>query len=65
MCTQTSGGNWGPAAPQPTWDAGQLAREQAQRLYNQQLQRQPQQQSQQRSVAHDLAGKPYAVLSVP
>jgi len=44
---QNAGGGWGNASSQAPLDTGQLAREQAQRLYNQQLQRQPQQQQQQ------------------
>ncbi|DBA83956.1 hypothetical protein WJX77_009116 [Trebouxia sp. C0004] len=43
----TAGGGRGNGSSQASLDTGQLAREQAQRLYNQQLQRQPQQQPQQ------------------
>ncbi len=61
---QSAGGGWGNGASQTSLDTGQLAREQAQRLYNQQLQRQPQQQQQQQhyhnfqrpSLPHGLSG---------
>ena len=59
---QSTGGGWGNGSSQTPLDTGQLAREQAQRLYNQQLQRQPQQQQQhyhnfQRpSLPHGLSG---------
>ncbi|KAL0028826.1 hypothetical protein WJX79_010193 [Trebouxia sp. C0005] len=60
----SAGGQWGNGASQTSLDTGQLAREQAQRLYNQQLQRQPQQQQQQQhfhnfqrpSLPHGLSG---------
>lgn len=58
------GGGWGAAPSQ--WDAGQVAREQAQRLYNQQMQqaqRHPQQHQHQQpnmragsAVPQDLGG---------
>ena len=47
------GGGWGAAPLQ--WDAGQVAREQAQRLYNQQMQ-QAQRHPQQRQQPHMHAG---------
>ena len=57
---QSAGGGWGNGASQTSLDTGQLAREQAQRLYNQQLQRQPQQQHyhnfQRPSLPHGLSG---------
>ncbi len=63
---QSAGGGWGNGSSQASLDTGQLAREQAQRLYNQQLQRQPQQQQQQQqqhyhnfqrpSLPHGLSG---------
>lgn len=62
----STGGGWGNGSSQTSLDTGQLAREQAQRLYNQQLQRQPQQQQQQQqqhyhnfqrpSLPHGLSG---------
>lgn len=51
---QSAGGGWGNASSQTSLDTGQLAREQAQRLYNQQLQRQPQQQQQQQQHYHNF-----------
>ena len=47
------GGGWGAGPPQ--WDAGQVAREQAQRLYSQQMQ-QAQRHPQQHQQPHMRAG---------